>query len=123
VIEALDLLNRDIQQTDRGAFETEQGTRQCGAHQCEFHVLARARAQISATSWRESPPALAPTSSSMHSLSTVGQMAAMAGRSTPAMVFRQNFAMTISAPVLPAETAAPAWPSRTASRLSHMLEW
>ena len=30
--------------------------------------------------------------------------------------------MAISAPVLPADTAASARPSRTASRLSHMLE-
>ena len=58
----------------------------------------------------------------MHSLSTVGQMAAMAGRSTPAIVFRQNLAMTISAPVLPADTAASARPSFTASSASHMLE-
>ena len=42
----------------------------------------------------------------MHSASTVGQMAAIAGRSTPSIVFRQNLAMTMSAPVLPADTAA-----------------
>src|SRR5262249_13831972 len=37
VVEALDLLDTDIQQVDRGASKSEQGTRQCGAHQCEFN--------------------------------------------------------------------------------------
>ena len=45
---------------------------------------------------------------------SVGQIAAIAGRSMPGSGFRQNFAIAISAPVLPAETAAPASRSRTA---------
>jgi hypothetical protein len=59
----------------------------------------------------------------MHSASTVGQIAAIAGRSTPSIVFRQNLAMAMSAPVLPADTAAAARPSRTASSASHMLDF
>ena len=51
---------------------------------------------------------------------SVGQIAAIAGRSMPGSGFRQNFAIAISAPVLPAETAAPASPSRTACMERHM---
>ena len=55
-------------------------------------------------SWCASAPIVAPTSSTTLSPRNVGQMAAIAGRSMPAMVRRQNFAIAISAPVLPAET-------------------
>ena len=51
---------------------------------------------------------------------TVGHSAAMAGRSTRGMVLRQNFAIAISAPVLPADTTASASPSRTAWIACHM---
>ena len=47
-------------------------------------------------------------------------MAAMAGRSICAIVFRQTLAVAISAPVLPAETAASAFPSFTACTARHM---
>ena len=50
----------------------------------------------------------------------VGHMAAMAGRSICAMVFRQTLAVAIRAPVLPAETAASASPSLTACTARHM---
>ena len=52
----------------------------------------------------------------MASLSpSVGSIAASAGRSTPGMVRSASFAIAISAPVLPADTAAPAWPAFTAA--------
>ena len=51
---------------------------------------------------------------------TVGQIAAMAGRSTCGMVLRQNIDMAISAPVLPAETQASASSSRTAWMARHI---
>jgi hypothetical protein len=54
---------------------------------------------------------------------SVGQIAAMAGRSTPGSGFRQNFAIAISAPVFPAETAAPASPSRTACTARHIEDF
>ncbi|MNL71063.1 hypothetical protein D3C87_1961580 [compost metagenome] len=65
---------------------------------------------------------VAPTSSTMLSPVDVGQIAAIAGRSIVAMVRRQNFAMAISAPVLPADTTTSALPVFTASMLRHMLE-
>ena len=67
-----------------------------------------------------SAPIVAPTSSTMLSPRRVGHMAAMAGRSICAMVFRQTLAIAIRAPVLPAETAASASPSRTAWTARHM---
>ncbi len=51
----------------------------------------------------------------------VGQIAAMAGREMPGSVRSTNFAIAISAPVLPADTAASASPFFTASMVSHML--
>ena len=50
----------------------------------------------------------------------VGHIAAMAGRSTCAMVRRQIFAIAIKAPVLPAETATSARPFFTASIAIHI---
>ena len=64
---------------------------------------------------------VAPTSSTTLSLRRVGQIAAIAGREMPGSVFSTKRAMAISAPVLPAETAASASPVRTASIASHML--
>ena len=69
-----------------------------------------------------SAPIVAPTSSTMLSPRSVGQMPAIAGRSMVAMVRKQNFAMAISAPVLPAETTTSASPVLTASIERHMLE-
>ena len=63
---------------------------------------------------------VAPTSSTMLSPRSVGQIAAIAGRSMPGIGFRQNFAIAISAPVLPAETAAPASRFFTASIARHI---
>ena len=57
-----------------------------------------------------SPPMVAPTSSTIDSPRSVGHIAAIAGRSIGAIVCRQNFAIAIKAPVLPAETAQSAAP-------------
>ena len=57
----------------------------------------------------------------MHSALTVGQIAAMAGRSMPAMGRRISFDIAMKAPVLPAETATSASPFCTASMASHRL--
>jgi hypothetical protein len=51
---------------------------------------------------------------------SVGQSAAIAGRSIVAMVRRQNFAIAISAPVLPAETQTSASWDLTASIAFHI---
>ncbi|MDF9794019.1 hypothetical protein M2440_004720 [Methylorubrum extorquens] len=67
-----------------------------------------------------SVPMVAPTSSTTLSPRTVGHRQAMAGRSIPAMVLRQIFDIAIKAPVLPAETAAWASPSRTAWIARHI---
>ena len=72
------------------------------------------------TRWRASAPIVAPTSSTMLSPRMVGHMAAIAGRSTCAIVRRQNFAMAISAPVLPAETTTSASSFFTDSMARHM---
>ena len=58
----------------------------------------------------------------MHSALTVGQIAAMAGRSMPAMGRRISFDIAMRAPVLPAETATSASPFCTASIVSHKLD-
>ena len=65
---------------------------------------------------------LAPRSSITLSPRRVGNSAAIAGRSIPGSVFSTNFAIAISAPVLPAETTQSARPSATASIASRMLE-
>ncbi len=67
---------------------------------------------ITASSTRcwASAPIEAPRSSTTNSPRNVGQRAAIAGRSMPAMVFRLNLAMAINAPVLPAETTTSASP-------------
>ena len=54
---------------------------------------------------------------------SVGQIAAIAGRSMPAIMRRLNFAIAISAPVLPAETATSASPFFTASIASHIEDF
>ena len=79
-------------------------------------------APITARSTRccSSPPIVAPTSSTIDSPRTVGQSAAIAGRSIGAIVCRQNLAIAISAPVLPAETAQSAAPVFTASIACHI---
>ena len=65
---------------------------------------------------------VAPTSSTIDSPRSVGHIAAIAGRSIGAIVCRQNFAIAISAPVLPAETAQSASPVFTASIACHIEE-
>ena len=67
-----------------------------------------------------SAPIEAPRSSTIDSPRSVGQSAAIAGRSIPGIVRRLNFAIAISAPVLPAETATSASPFFTASMASHI---
>ena len=71
-------------------------------------------------SWCASAPMVAPTSSTTLSPRSVGQIAAIAGRSMLAMVRRQNFDIAISAPVLPAETQTSASPVLTASTAFHI---
>ena len=71
-------------------------------------------------SWWASAPIVAPTSSTTLSPRSVGQIAAIAGRSMLAMVRRQNFDIAISAPVLPAETQTSASPVLTASIAFHI---
>ena len=51
---------------------------------------------------------------------SVGQSAAIAGRSMPGSILRLNLAIAISAPVLPADTATSASPFLTASMASHI---
>ena len=58
----------------------------------------------------------------MHERLTVGQMAAIAGRSISVIGRSTSRAMAMSAPVLPAETAAWACPFCTASSASHIDE-
>ena len=53
---------------------------------------------------------------------TVGQMAAIAGRSMPVVMRRQNLLIAISAPVLPADTATSASPFFTDSIVFHIPE-
>ncbi len=65
---------------------------------------------------------VAPTSSTMISDRSVGQMAEIAGREMPSMVLRQNVAMAISAPVLPPEIATAASPSLTDWMAAHIDE-
>ena len=81
-------------------------------------------APITARSTRclASPPIVAPTSSTIDSPRSVGHMAAMAGRSIGAIVCRQNFAIAIRAPVVPAETAQSAEPFLIASIACHIEE-
>ncbi len=72
------------------------------------------------TRWRSSPPIVAPTSRTIDSPRSVGQSAAIAGRSIGAIVCRQNFAIAMRAPVLPADTAQSASPVLTASIACHI---
>ena len=65
---------------------------------------------------------VAPTSSTIDSPRSVGHIAAIAGRSIGAIVCRQNLAIAIKAPVLPAETAQSAAPDFTASIVCHIDE-
>ena len=53
----------------------------------------------------------------------VGKKEAIAGRSMPGMVLRTNFAIAMRAPVLPAETMAPASPLWTASMARRIELW
>ena len=57
-----------------------------------------------------------------HGPTIVAPAAAIAGRSIGAIVCRQNFAIAIRAPVLPAETAQSAAPVFTASIACHIDE-
>ena len=67
-----------------------------------------------------SAPIEAPTSSTTDSPLSVGQSAAIAGRSMPSIILRLKRAIAINAPVLPAETATSASPFFTASIASHI---
>ena len=75
------------------------------------------------TRWSASAPIVAPTSRTIESPFSVGQIAAIAGRSIPAIMRRLNRAIAISAPVLPAETATSASPFFTASSASHIEDF
>ena len=95
----------------RGPLDAEDGARHSRAHQREIDELARRGADVGAEVEHD---AVASTGSAT--------APAMAGRSMPGMVLRTSLAMAISAPVLPAETAASASPFFTASIASHMLD-
>ncbi len=86
-----------------------------------MRAIAEPMIAMSTRCWA-SAPIVAPTSSTMERPRSVGQIAAMAGRSTCGMVRRQIFAMAIRAPVLPAETATSASPLFTASIAIHIEE-
>ena len=105
LLQALDLLDADVEQADGRPLDVEERARHGRAHHGEVEQLLGVGADASR---RQSSTTLSPRS--------VGQSAAIAGRSMPAMVRRQNFAIAISAPVLPAETA------KSASPLLHRLD-
>ena len=108
LLQPLDLLDTDIEQTDRRALDIEDDPRHRRAHDGEIDEE------------RASVPIVAPTSSTIERPRVVGQIAAMAGRSMCGMVRRQTFAIAIKAPVLPAETATSASPFLTASIAIHI---
>jgi len=75
------------------------------------------------TSCSASLPILAPTSSTAVWPLKLGQLATMAGRSSPGADMRRiSLEIAIRAPVLPAETTPPASPVFTASTAFHRLE-
>src|SRR5712664_3953752 len=65
---------------------------------------------------------VAPRSSTTESPRIVGHTAAIAGRSMPGSMRRQNRPIAISAPLLPADIATSASPFLTASMASHIDE-
>ena len=75
------------------------------------------------TSCSASLSMLAPTSSTAVTPRRVGQLATMAGRSSPCADMRRiSLEIAINAPVLPAETTAAASPAFTASMAFQRLE-
>ena len=98
LLDALHLLDADVEQADGRAFDVEQDARHRRAHDREVDRCCA------------SAPIEAPTSSTINSPRSVGHIAASAGRSISGSMRRQNFAIAISAPVLPAETAQSASP-------------
>ena len=105
LLDALDLLDADVEQPHARPLDVQDGAGHGGAHQREVGELARRGADIGA---EVEDDAGCPTS--------VGHCPAMAGRSMPGMVVRTSLAMAIRAPVLPAETM------KSASRFVHGLE-
>ena len=102
--ESLDLLDADVEQADGRPVEIEQHARHGAAHHRHVDQMlgvgADRGAEIEHDAFAPAASATAP---------------AIAGRSMPGSVLRLNFAIAISAPVLPAETATSASPFLTAS--------
>ena len=108
LFQPLGLLDADIEQAHGRPIEVEQHARHRAAHGGEIDEV------------RASAPIEAPRSSTIDAPRSVGHSAAIAGRSIPGIVLRLNFAIAISAPVLPADTATSASPFFTASMASHI---
>ena len=112
LLQALHLLDADIEQADGRplACRTGRAPWRCPSPRDRPDARRRRRCE-------------APRSSTIDSPRTVGQRAAIAGRSMPAMVLSWNLASAISAPVLPAETARSASPRLTASIASDIEDF
>ena len=107
--EPLDLLDADIEQADAsaGRGRTARAPSRCPSPPYRPDARRRRRSRR-----RDRARRICPCS--------VGQSAAIAGRSMPGMVLQLNLAIAISAPVLPADTATSASPFLTASMASHI---
>ena len=104
LLEALDLLDADIEQADGRPLDVEQHARHGAAHDREIDEMRFVGADRGADIEHDRTRPC-----------SVGHSAAIAGRSMPSIIFRLNRAIAISAPVLPAETATSASPFFTAS--------
>ena len=98
LLDALDLLDADIEQADGRLLDAEHDARHRRAHDREIDEMLRVAADRGADVEHDRFAA--------HRR----PIAAIAGRSIGAIVCRQNLAIAISAPVLPAETAQSAAP-------------
>ena len=112
LFEPLDLLDADIEQPDRRPLEAEQHPRHGAAHGREVDEMRGVGADRGAEVEHD----------------RFARAASATARRSPAarcraMVRRLNLAIAISAPVLPAETAASASPFLTASMASHMEDF
>ena len=108
---ALELLRADIEQADARLRQPEHGAGEDVAHHARTAPGSRRRIRH----WRRGRASRSRRAGS-------GTATAIAGRSMPGSVFSTNFAIAISAPVLPADTTPSARPSATASIASRMLD-
>ena len=109
LLEALDLLDPDVEEADRRPFEVEQHPRHGAAHGGErdevLGIAADRGTDIEHDRFARAMSATAPRSP---------------GGRSPAIGFKWNRAIAIRAPVLPAETTASASPFLTASIAIHI---